>query len=459
MNRIRVAVIGAGPSGIAAAKNCLAAGFDTTVFELNDRVGGNWVFDARTGHSSVYENTHIISSKAWSEYEDFPMPADYPDYPSHRQIQAYFHAYAEHFQVLPRIRFQHRVEHAEPHPDGGWRLRVSDSQDAVSEHQFTHLIVCNGHHWDPRMPEYPGEFNGRMMHSHDFKRVDESWRDQRVLVIGGGNSACDVAVEVSRVSDHIGLSMRNPQWFIPKFMFGRPTDTLATGFDWIPRRWRQWFLQKLLVTVQGKNSDYGLENPQWTPFEAHPTLNQDLLPLIRHGRIQPRPGIRELAGDEVVFSDGRREAYDIIVAATGFWIRFPFFDPELIDYSTTAQVPLYHKMIPAEFDNLYFIGLFQPLGCIWPLADYQAMLACQEILGNWRRPADMQAAIANQLANPHYRWRAGARHSAQVDYHQFRRQLVNDLKRSGITIGPPPEGRPGHYRQTGNTDAVALPQP
>ena len=101
----RVCVIGAGPSGIAAAKNCLESGLDVVVFEKNDKVGGNWVFNAKTGHSSVYENTHIISSKTWSVYEDFPMPADYPDYPSHAQLQAYFESYARHFGVYERIRF------------------------------------------------------------------------------------------------------------------------------------------------------------------------------------------------------------------------------------------------------------------------------------------------------------------------------------------------------------------
>ena len=97
---IRVCVIGAGPSGITAAKNCIQNGLDVTVFEMNDKVGGNWVFNSKTGHSSVYENTHLISSKAWSEFEDFPMPDSYPDYPNHLQLQVYFEDYARHFGVL-----------------------------------------------------------------------------------------------------------------------------------------------------------------------------------------------------------------------------------------------------------------------------------------------------------------------------------------------------------------------
>ena len=125
----RIAVIGAGPSGIAAAKNCLQAGLDVVVFEKNDKVGGNWVFNAVTGHSSVYDNTHIISSRAWSEYEDFPMPADTPDYPNHRQVQAYFDAYARHFGVLDHVRFGHTVDHVSEAAGGGWQLDFHDPSD------------------------------------------------------------------------------------------------------------------------------------------------------------------------------------------------------------------------------------------------------------------------------------------------------------------------------------------
>jgi cation diffusion facilitator CzcD-associated flavoprotein CzcO len=190
----RVCVIGAGPSGIAAAKNCIAAGLDVVVFEKGDKVGGNWVFNSKTGHSSVYENTHIISSKAWSQYEDFPMPADYPDYPNHRLLQSYFESYAAHFGVIPHIRFNHTVAHAHRKAQG-WSIEIVDEKGDASVEEFTTLMVCNGHHWNPKYPNYPGKFSGRFLHSHDFKGVDESWRGQRVLVIGGGNSACDVAVE------------------------------------------------------------------------------------------------------------------------------------------------------------------------------------------------------------------------------------------------------------------------
>lgn len=244
----RVCVIGAGPSGIAAAKNCVQAGLDVAVFEKNDCVGGNWVFDAGTGHSSVYENTHIISSRAWSEFEDFPLPEGTPEYPHHSQVQAYFERYAQHFGVMPLIRFRHNVEHIALAGDSGddgnsgngaWQVRYTDAQGQQHTEVFSHLTVANGHHWNPKWPEYPGEFNGTLMHSHDFKRVDDAWRGRNVLVIGAGNSACDVAVETARLAGKVCMSMRRPQWFIPKFMLGVPADVLAARNLWLPLALRQ----------------------------------------------------------------------------------------------------------------------------------------------------------------------------------------------------------------------------
>jgi len=248
----RVAVIGAGPSGLTAAKNCLEAGLPVTVFEQNDTVGGNWVFNSRTGHASVYENTHIISSKAWSEYEDFPMPDDYPEYPNHRQLQAYFESYAHYFGVMETIRFETRVDKVTRNEDGSWHLRYTQSDGSGSEDDFTHLMVANGHHWNPRNPEYSGHFNGTWLHSHDFRGVDDSWRGKRVLIIGAGNSACDVAVEAARVADHVGLSMRSGQWFLPKFMFGKPTDELGANMPtWMPSKIRQILFTILLKPAPG----------------------------------------------------------------------------------------------------------------------------------------------------------------------------------------------------------------
>jgi hypothetical protein len=443
----RICVVGAGPSGIAAAKNCILFGLNVVVFEKGDKVGGNWVFNVKTGHSSVYENTHIISSKVWSEYEDFPMPDEYPDYPSHRQLQAYFESYARTFGVYERVRFNHVVQKIMRLPAGDWRVEYQDAEGADHVEQFDVLMIANGHHWDPKYPDYPGTFNGKFIHSHDFKKVDDSWRGKNVLVIGGGNSACDVAVEAARVAERVCLSMRNPQWFFPKFIFGVPADVFAARTPaWVPTGIKQSVLKMLLRMLQGPYSRYGLPENVRPPLSHHPTLNSDLLDFIRHGRINPRPAIKQLLGDKVEFVNGEREPFDIICVCTGFWTTFPFFDKSFIDFQHVAKVPLYRKMMHADYPNLYFIGLFQPVGCIWPLADYQAKLACLEIIGRYRRPVDLKGAIQYEIEHPHFNFEGGQRHAMEVDYHGFRRDLRGELLKAGVDIGKPPMGYKGRYK-------------
>src|SRR5207247_2489654 len=178
----RCCVIGAGPCGITAAKGLLQAGLeDVVVYDKNHQVGGNWLFSAEPSHSSVFETTHIISSRKLSQYSDYPWPAGTPDYPGHRELLAYFQGYARRFGVDRHLRLRTAVEKAEPEPAGGFRVTLASGESE----RFDRLLVASGHHWDPRLPSWPGRFTGRMMHSHDFKSA-APFEGQRVLVVGGG---------------------------------------------------------------------------------------------------------------------------------------------------------------------------------------------------------------------------------------------------------------------------------
>jgi hypothetical protein len=420
----KICVIGAGPSGITAAKHLLEEGMDVTVYDQQKDVGGNWLFSDEPGHSSVFETTHIISSRALSEYDDYPMPADYPDYPSHRQLAAYFQSYARHFGVYPTIQFQTIVLECSKEEDGRWRV-VIEKEGSKTEQLFDVLVVCNGHHWDPRMPHYPGSFSGEFIHSHDVKRFSR-FADKRVLVIGGGNSACDVAVEASRVARSVDLSWRRGYWIVPKFMMGKPADVFSSRIHWLPRSiWRKLSAYSLFIR-NGRNSDYGLPEPEGPIGSHHPTINEDLFYTIRHGKIKPRPDIESLEGETVHFTDGSSGQYDSIVACTGFRISHPFFDKTLIDY-TEGAVPLWLKMMHPEHENLYFIGLFQPLGCIWPAAGLQSRIMARELSGKWKRPGDIRERIDQELRHPDFEQIATARHTITVDYHRFRKRLLAQL--------------------------------
>ena len=421
----RVGVIGAGPSGITAVRSLRDAGFEVVCFDANTEVGGNWLFREEPSHSSVFETTHIISSKTLSSYPSYPMPADYPDYPSHRQLAAYFQGYARHHDLYSVIRFGHEVLEAAPLPGHRWALRVRGPDGHETTETVDALAVANGHHWKPRVPTYPGTFTGKMLHSHAFKRA-APFAGQRVLVIGGGNSACDVAVETARVSAMTAISWRRGYWIVPKFMFGRPSDVVNQLSDWLPRALRMRLNQGMLRLLQGRNAAYGLPEPDHLLGATHPTVNSELLYAVRHGHVLPRPDIARFDGQTVHFTDGRAEAFDVIIACTGYWISHPFFRSEVIDFSS-GPVPLYLRMLPADHPTLAFIGLFQPLGCIWPAAELQSDLFARMLTGVWRPPADLRAAIADELAHPDYPQLDTPRHTITVDFHAFRKRLLKQL--------------------------------
>ena len=200
-----VCVIGAGSSGIAAAKVLHQRGIPFDCFEKGDRVGGNWVFGNSNGMSSAYRTLHINSSRERMEYSDFPMPKRYPDFPHHTHIAEYFDDYVEHFCFRDHITFNTGVERAEREADGTWTVTL----DTGESRRYDALMVANGHHWDPRWPEppFPGDFDGEVMHSHYY--IDnEPLKNKNVLVLGMGNSAMDIAVESSFVADRTFLAAR-----------------------------------------------------------------------------------------------------------------------------------------------------------------------------------------------------------------------------------------------------------
>lgn len=425
----KVAIIGAGPSGITAIKNFADQGFEVTAFDRCEGVGGNWRFNDPSGHSSVFETTHLISSKYTSFYEDFPLPDSAPDYPSHKELLNYFNAYADQFDIKKLIKFNTEVTNCKKIDGDRWEVEwntLGFEEKNIGEYDA--LVVCNGHHHKPRYPDYPGEFTGELIHSHEFKSA-KPFQDKRVLVIGGGNSACDIAVETARVSKSTSISWRRGYYLIPKFMYGLPTDVQALKNRWMPDFLRGPFTKLMLEIYQGKNEDIGLQKPDKSLNATHPTVNSELYYAVRHGKVTPHVDIERYEGNNVIFKDGKSEEFDVIIACTGFKIKHDFFDKSLINYEE-GKVPLLHKMMPADINNLYFIGLFQPLGCIWPGAELQSKLAAQHLLGNWKPEKSIKELIEIELANPDVKQIDTPRHTITVDDYSFRARLKKEIKRS-----------------------------
>lgn len=425
----RVCVVGAGPCGLTALKNLRAAGLhDVVCYDEGRAIGGNWVFDERPERAGVYDSTHLISSKRLSEFEDYPMPDDYPDFPSHRQVLGYFEDYAAHFGLEEFIRLETRVVRATLLPDLRWGVS-SIGPDGAKEEIFDYLIVCSGHHREPLTPDHRGRFSGEVLHSSGYRRPD-NFRDKRVLVVGGGNSACDIAVDVARIAKKSCISMRRGYHIVPKLMLGRPVDQVyarVRNMVRLPRSLLRFLVDTAVKLYVGPLEKYGLQQPKVTLLEAHPTLNSDILNALRHGKVLPRVGIESLEGNSVQFDDGTAEEFDAIIWATGFHIRFPFLDKSVFDWDESGPIPLYLKMMHREIPNVFFIGLFQPVGCIWRLADHQARIAALQITGVLSRPDDIRNRIEVEINSPHWRFDKALRHVVEVDYHDFHAQLLKEI--------------------------------
>ena len=253
------------------------------------------------------------------------------------------------------------------------------------------MLVANGHHWDPRWPEppFPGaeEFEGEQMHVHHY-REPETLRGKRVLVLGIGNSATDIAVESSRIAEKTFLAMRRGAYVMPKYLNGKPTDEAAsTLLTRLPLPVQRFFMARMLGMTAGDMTAYGLPKPDHKLLEAHPTVSAELLSRLGHGDIAVKPNIDRFAGGRTVrFADGSEEEIDLVVYCTGYKITFPFFDPRLVS-APDNRLPLYRRVVSVEHPGLYFIGFIQPLGAIMPLAEAQAEWVADLLEGRGALPS------------------------------------------------------------------------
>lgn len=358
-------VIGAGPCGLGVAKALLEAGIPYCQVEADGEVGGNW-------YHGVYDSAHIISSRKTTEYPDFPMPAGYPDFPSRAQMADYYRLYADAFGLRPNIEFNTKVVMCRPLADDRWEVEFASGEKRV----FKGVVVCSGHHWDRRFPSYPGEFTGEMMHSKDYRDLTQL-AGKRVLVIGGGNSACDVVSEAARVASEAHLSLRRGYWFLPKTLFGKPSAESPAIY--LPIFLQRPILKIMLRIVIGKYSDYGLPYPDHKIFEHHPTVSSEVLHYLKHGRIKPHGDIERFDGKMVRFADGTDLEIDTIVCATGFYVSFPFLPEGLVPVKNGNIAQLYAGSVLPTHKNIYVFGTQQIRYGIGPLITPAAGLIAKMI--------------------------------------------------------------------------------
>ncbi|MGV9540781.1 flavin-containing monooxygenase [Nocardia beijingensis] len=426
----RVCVIGAGPSGITAAKRLNDYGIPFDCYEASDEVGGNWYFKNPNGMSACYQSLHIDTSKFRLAFEDYPAPDEWPDFPHHSQLFQYFRDYVDHFGIRDRILFNTKVTAAERDADGRWVITTSDG----STNDYDALIVCNGHHWDPRLPDYPGEFDGTLLHSHayndPFDPVD--MRGKRVVVVGMGNSGLDIASELSQrfIAAKLYVSARRGVWVLPKYVNGKVGDKRSMP-RWMPPKLGLKLKQRFVRKFRGNMEDYGLPKPDHLPFEAHPSASEEFLHRAGCGDVTFKPAITALEGPRVRFADGSAEEVDVIVCATGYRISFPFFsDPELLP-DADNRFPLFKQMVKPGIDNLFFLGLAQPLPTLVNFAEQQSKLVAAYLTGRYHLPPaeEMRAAMRSAESARSGRYYDSPRHTIQIEFEPYVRDMQRELAR------------------------------
>jgi cation diffusion facilitator CzcD-associated flavoprotein CzcO len=412
----RYCIIGAGPSGLAAARALKEAGLSFDVFERHGDVGGIW--DAANANTPIYESAHFISSRTQSAFDGFPMPADYPDYPSWKQILDYIRAFADEFDLRRHVRFNSSVVKAQPN-GAHWDVELATGEVL----RYDGVIAAVGHNWDPVMPEYPGSFSGETYHTLDYRSGAEL-AGKKVLVVGGGNSGCDIACDASTHASQAWISMRRGYHFLPKHVFGQATDAFFHHGPQIPNWMAPTLLAVLLRVLVGDLQRFGLAKPDHPPLTTHPIMNTQLLHHLAHGDISAKPDIAELRGRTVRFTDGSEIEPDVILWATGYRPRVPCLEAGGVHLAETGE-DLYLNIFAREHPGLYIIGFFETAGAAYPIVSKQSALLAA-VLAAREKSSSAMRTFEQLRAKP--RPLTGGMHYVRSPRHAFYVQFEDYLK-------------------------------
>ncbi|MFG2874169.1 flavin-containing monooxygenase [Streptomyces sp. NPDC048337] len=423
-------VIGAGLSGLATAHALATRGIDFVCLEKAPDVGGIWRQPGAGERGPAYRSLHLNSAKQLTGYADFPMSSELPLYPGHGDVASYLRSFAEWAGLLPRIELRTEVLSVRQDSCGGWTVISRDAGGKTTERRFEQVVVASGHNTEAALPSPlpPGSdsFAGTILHSMDYQSGSD-FAGQRVVVVGMGASGVDIAADLSRHATRTVLSIRRGLHIVPKQLFGTSVDLIADAPWWsemsFPEQRR--FVEQALLVARGKLSDYGLPEPDHPIFASAVTISDEILSLIRHGAVIPRPAIESLDGSRVSFTDGTSVEADAIVYCTGFRMAFPFLPAGCPAGPQQEAVELYKRVVPPDRAGLYFTGLIRPHGSITRLVEAQARWVARIIGGDTTLPAAdvMRKEISGYLSSIEERYGRTAGASIQVDVGTYLREL------------------------------------
>jgi dimethylaniline monooxygenase (N-oxide forming) len=427
--RKRVAVIGAGPSGLVTVKELLDEGHEPTCFEKAANIGGVFRFEENDG--VVWESCRLTSSPLITAFSDFPIPSDPLKHLTVDQYVDYLDRYCEAFGLRRHIRFRSEVEEVRRNPEGHWTVRSRDTL-GTSEDRFDSVALCSGLHQHPHLPQLPGQdgYPGAILHAAHYRRPSQVV-GKRVLVVGAGESGADVAAEVAANATESVLSLRRGVAVLPRRLFGKPGDLQTSRLQHSAAHWISqtrnpaddqkrkvycWtflpfvFIDKFLQltfrlfwhflplfwasSLQAIRSNLGtqkltqqlLKKSGGTLDEQFGTKSNEFVRALAEGRCRSAPAIARFEGPRVVFEDGSQFMPDLVIFCTGFETRIPYLDSSL-----AATPRLLHTFSPQIGAELGFIGFVRPaVGAIPPLAELQARWFARLQSGRLALPSDIE---------------------------------------------------------------------
>jgi hypothetical protein len=423
-NQYDAIVVGAGPAGLVITKQLKEKGLNFLVIERNDVAGGIWNIDAP--NTPMYDSAHFISSKTLSGFPGYPMPDQFPDYPNHKQLLSYIQGFAKHFNLLENVRFNTEVKSANQAQDGTWKISLTGGEELSAKY----LVCANGVTWDPNTVTWPGDFDGEIRHSISYRSGIE-FTGKRVLIVGAGNSGVDIACDASFMADQAFLSVRRGYHFVPKHIFGKPSDVFAEEGPKMPFFLQQKVFGGLLRMINGDLRHYGLPRPDHKVFQTHPIMNTQILHYLGHGDCIAKGDVARLDGKNVVFVDGSREQIDLIITATGYKHSVPFLRGEAIPCKD-GRPDLYLNMFPRNYSNMAMIGFVEFASAAYKNFDQMAELIVADIAGTAKGLSEMKKSHHPDLSGGH-NYLSTERNANYVDVDTYLKTLRKVKAKVGLS--------------------------
>ncbi|EDV22235.1 uncharacterized protein TRIADDRAFT_50681 [Trichoplax adhaerens] len=435
---MKVAIIGAGASGLTSLKECLDEGIEAVILEKENHIGGLWKFEEDVGKGgTVYRSTVINTSKEMMCFSDFPIPENFAPYMHNTSVMKYFDLYAQKFNLYEHIQFNTYVQQVKPASDysetGRWDVITKPADNPTAETTtttFDGIMVCSGHHWDSRMPSFKGMdvFKGRQLHSHDYKDY-RGHENTRAVVVGIGNSGVDVASELSQHCSQVYLSTRRGAWVFSRLgPGGDPIDVFFNRYlSWLPSSIVENSLKKAL-NERFDHAQYGLKAKHKVAAQ-HPTISDELPIRIVCGAVKVKDNIACLHEHDIEFTDGSIEKdIDTVVYCTGYKFGFSFLDSSIVDVKDN-QCDLYKYAFPPHLKHptLAMVGFVQPVGAIMPIAEMQARWITRVFNKKCHLPSEagMMIDIEKKRNNMAAVYVDSPRHTIQVDFIQFMDEIAD----------------------------------